>query len=86
MTYGPRGYGPKSGTICTRGMTFGPSPLKPLGAQSKKSKQVPREGSRYAGIQNAMMGPPSATISSTATAPMSKPARTKSFVSHTPLA
>ena len=40
MTYGPRGYGPKSGTICTRGMTFGPSPLKPLAAQSKKSKQV----------------------------------------------
>ena len=42
MTDGPRGYGPKLGTMCTTGMTYGPSPAEPLGAQSKKSKQVLR--------------------------------------------
>ena len=40
MTDGPRGYGPRWGTMCTTGMTYGPSPAEPLGAQSKKSKQV----------------------------------------------
>ncbi len=40
MTDSPRGYGPRWGTICTPGMTYGPSPAEPLGAQSKKSKQV----------------------------------------------
>ena len=46
MTDGPRGYGPRLGTICTTGMTYGPSPAEPLGAQSKKSKQVLETGSR----------------------------------------
>ncbi len=49
MTDGPRGYGPRLGTMCTTGMTDGPSPAEPLGAESKKSKQVLRKTKKCLG-------------------------------------